>query len=794
MKTRNARMKLSAVALAVQGVLVAMYAMPAGAQEGQAASLKAPTSSVEVGMIGVSSDSAKFGEYSGLDKSGGYFLGDFSVRGGDAYGEGNGTGRWALTGSNLGLTSRALGATVAEQGQWNFGISFDALRHNTSDSYQTPYQGSMGGNAFILQPGFGTVPTAAPGTRTLTGAQLGSFQNMDISNTRENTALTAGVNASRQWAIKVDYNHLAQSGAKLMGFGSYGSAAVGGAGTNEKVSILPMPTNSSTDTVNVALNWLGEVGHATLSYAGSFFRQHDDNGVTFQTFTGTPNIQTMGTPPSNDYQQLNLAGGYALWGKTKLSGGLSYGRNTQNAGYAYDTFAMVTPSPTTSLNGYVANTHADLKLTDQTTKDLSVSGVVKYDNRDNRTNSNIYNFNAISGGNTANYPNTPLSIKKILGELAGDYRLDAKQKVRLAISREGVTRQCNNFASGGGTPAYAPGTNCVIAPSTREDRLSAAYRVKATNDLNLNAGYGYGDRKTNFDQDARASMIGFDGNAIVNASNAATSVPGVSGLNAGEFRGFNPFFEESRKQQILKAGANWQATDEVSVGANGRYTDDKYDSPYGVQKGTQWSLNLDTSYNYRENGALTVYVTQQERTRDMTNIQRSPTTSVSPGIAVAATATAVAIPSGGTWSNTLKDTDTTIGLNLKESGLMGGKLVLVGDLTYSLARTSYNTVLNYSTTTTGGLTCADPSIYTCVALPDITSRMVQFRLNGTYTLDKNSKVGLGYLHRSLHSEDFYYNGLQAGYTPTSVLPTNQTAPSYSVNMVWASYIYTFGTL
>jgi MtrB/PioB family decaheme-associated outer membrane protein len=789
MKTRKAKMKVSALALAVQGVLVAMYAIPARADDGQAAALKVPTNSVELGAISVSRDSAKFGEYTGLNKSGGYFLGDFSIRGGDAYGDGNGAGRWALTGSDLGLTSRAVGATIADQGRWNFGFSYDALTHYTSDSYQTPYQGTMGGNSFTLPSGFGSIATAAPGTRLLSAPQLDAFHNMDISNTRENTSLAAGFNASRQWDIKVDYNHLAQSGAKLMGFGAYGSAAVGGAGTGEKVAILPMPTNSTTDTVNVALNWLGEEAHATLSYSGSFFRQNNNTGVTFETFTGTTNIQTMGTPPSNDFQQLNLTGGYAFWGTTKLAGGLSYGRNTQNTAYAYDTFAMVTPSPTSSLNGYVANTHADLKLTNQTTKDLAFSGAIKYDNRDNRTASNIYNFNAISGGNTANYPNTPLSIKKVLGELAGDYRLDPKQKIRLAISREGVVRQCNDFAVGGGTPAYAPGTNCVIAPSTREDKLNATYRVKASNDVNLNATYGYSDRKTTFDQEARASMIGFDGNVIVNGSNAATSIPGVSGLNAGEFRGFNPFFEESRKQQMLKAGANWQATDEVSVGVSGRYTDDKYDSLYGVQKGGAWSLNLDTAYNYRENSSVTVYVTQQERTRDMTNAQRALTSN--PGVA---SATAVAIPAGATWTNTLKDTDTTVGLNLKEAGLMGGKLVLVGDMTYSIARTAYNTVLNYSTTTTpasGSLTCADPSIYTCVALPDITSRMFQFKLNGTYTLDKSSKIALGYLHRSLHSEDFYYNGLQNGFTPTSVLPTNQAAPSYSLNLVSASYMYIF---
>src|ERR1700739_3972053 len=82
MKTRDAKMKVSALTLAVQGVLVAMYAMPAHADDERAAALKVPTNSVEFGAIGVSRDSAKFGEYTGLNKSGGYFLGEFSVRDG----------------------------------------------------------------------------------------------------------------------------------------------------------------------------------------------------------------------------------------------------------------------------------------------------------------------------------------------------------------------------------------------------------------------------------------------------------------------------------------------------------------------------------------------------------------------------------------------------------------------------------------------------------------------------------------------------------------------------------------
>ena len=787
MKSRNGKMKLSAAALAVQGVFAAVYAMPAQAQDQQLGSLRVPANFVEFGALGVSQDSAKFGEYTGLNKRGGYFIGNFDVRGGDAYGEGKGTTRWQLRGDDLGLTSRSLGATMSNQGRWDLGINFDQLTHYTSDSYQTPYLGDMGGNRWVLPANFGSVPTAAPGTRVLTPGQLAAFHNVDINNTRENTTLNGGLILNRQWSVKVDYNHLNQSGAKLMGFGAYGSAAVGGAGTGEKVAILPMPTNYDTDTVNVALNWLGEKSNATLSYFGSYF--HDNNnGVQFQTFTGVTNIQTMGTPPSNDFHQLNLTGGYQFSKRTKLAGGLSYGATTQNTSYGYDTFAMVTPSPTSSLNGDVRSSHADLKLTDQTTRNLILSGAVKYDYRDNRTASNIYNFNAISGGNTANYPNAPLSYKKSQAELAGDYRLSAMQKVRLAYNHDDTHRFCNQYASGGGTPPYDPGTNCVTVFRTMEDRLSAGYRLRVSNGVNLNAGYSYSDRRSDRDENARAPMIGLDGNVVVAPALPGVGTPAnITGINAGEFRGFNPFFEASRKQNQLKGGVNWASSERVSFGVNGRITDDNYGTTFGMQNGRSWSLNFDGTYLYSEKGSVTAYVTQQERTRDMTNEQRSPTTNT----AATQTATAVLIPPGGTWNNNLKDTDTTIGLNVKHGGFMGGRLELSGDAIYQFATTRFSTTLNYNTTTTTGLTCADPSIYTCVPTPDINSQLFIFKVSGTYQVAKNSKVAAGYWYQHLKSDDFYYNGLQTAFTPTSVLPTNQTAPTYHVNVIYGSYIYEF---
>ncbi len=800
MKIHDGKMKVSLLALAVQGALVAMCgmcAMPTYAEDDEAAALKNPTNSVEIGVANTSRGSAKFGEYNGLNKSGATLVGNLSARGGDAYGGNTGTWRWSLTGTDLGTSSRTAGASVGKQGRFTLGLGYDELTHNITDSYQTPYQGSNGGNEFTLPANFGIVQTAGAGVgsgaRGLNAAQQAALHTVDISTTRRNMSVNAGVNLSPQWSVAFDYNHMVQSGAKLMAFGAAGAGnalrgTIPGVSA-EAVSILPNPTNYKTDTVNLALNWNGEKGNMTASYFGSFFRDAYDH-VSFQTFAGNTGgtgtganavpvmtmqsiTQTMSTPPSNAFQQLNLSGGYALAAKTKLTGGLSYGRNTQNDPFVVDSYMMITPPAVNSLNGLVVNTHADLKLANQTTDKLALSAGVKYDQRDNRTASYLYNFNSIGGatGHWAHYPNTPLSNKKTQVELAGEYRLDRGQNIRLAYNREDVKRWCNQYATGGttlnvdsytGVNNYPAGTNCVVATASKEDKLSATYRLKAREDVNLNVGYSYANRRTDSDPNAIAAFISVKGN---------TGTGTIRGINAGDFLGFHPYFNASRKQQMVKAGANWEASNRLSLGVSGRYTDDKYDTLYGVQNGKSWSMNLDATYTYGENGTIFAYLTQQHMQRDLTSAQ------------TAATATAAAT----TWTNKLTGNDTTAGLGAKRGGLMGSRLELAGDLTYSLGKTGYGTQLNY----VPAASCSATTSLTCGDLPDIRNRLIQFKLVGNYQVDKSGKVVLGYIYQNLKSTDYYYNGLQYGSTPSALMPTNQQSGSYSVNVVTASYLYNF---
>jgi len=790
MKTNNGSMKISLLALAVQS---ALFAMPAYADDQEVAALIKPTNFVELGIENTSASSAKFGEYNGLNKVGGKAVGNFSVVGGDGYADGNGTKRWSVTGSDLGTTSRTLGATMSDQGQWNLGIAYDELRHNLWDTYQTPYQGEMGGNAFTMPTGFGavTIPATAPttptGTDNLTNAQKAALNPMDVYSSRQNATLSAGFILNPQLDVKFDFNRLTQSGAKLMSVAAMGLGTVSNA-LGEVISVLPNPTNYQTDTVNLALNWKGDKTHLTTSYMGSFFKNGYDR-LTFQTFeTNAASVnqtQTMSTAPSNTVHQLNLTGGYEIASKTKLIGGVSYSRNTQNDAFAYDALAMVSPSPAASLNGEVINTHADLKLIDQSIKDLALLAAMKYDERNNRTASNLYYFYAVDGKNPGNFPNTPYSNRKTQFELAGDYRLSADQHIKLAYNREDVKRWCDQYAVSTGIAAgalgyYPAGTNCVVATASKDDKLSAAYKLNANENMNLSVAYSFSNRITDSDPNAITARIGKNGNADL-----ATGTQ-IMGINAGDFRGFYPFFNASRKEQMIKSGVNWQALEQLALGLSGKFTDDKYDSLYGVQNGNSWSVNVDATYSYSDNGSISTYATKQHRQRELLDLQKGATQA-----AGAASATAIAIPAGATWTDNLKDDDVTVGIGAKQGGLLGNKLDLAADLTYSLGQTGYGTQLNYATTTTGGLTCSSAYILSCGDLPMISNKLIQLKFTGKYQLDKSSIVALGYIFQQLDSTDYYFNGLQSGSTSNTMMPTNQQSGSYSVNVVSATYSYLF---
>ena len=92
----------------------------------------------------------------------------------------------------------------------------------------------------------------------------GAFSTRRVSTTHKNTSFNAGFNFDPQVSVQFDYNHLAQSGAKLISAANAPATtplpATGTAWRAESYAILLNPTNYNTDTYNLALNWNTEKG------------------------------------------------------------------------------------------------------------------------------------------------------------------------------------------------------------------------------------------------------------------------------------------------------------------------------------------------------------------------------------------------------------------------------------------------------------------------------------------------------------------------------------------------------
>jgi MtrB/PioB family decaheme-associated outer membrane protein len=782
MKIASKRVAAATASRTAPRVLLAVCLLPmtAVAAEGDAdvTALTQPVSSIEVGAEYVSDSSDKFGEYNGLNKSGAYVIGNFSVRGGDGYQGyqgGSGTTRWAITGSDLGTTSRVLDASVSDQGRWSLGLGYDQLRHYYTESYQTPFEGSLGGNSFLLPPTFGVIASteggdAGTGTQALTANQLSFFHNENVHSGRQNLSFAAGYDLGREWSAQFNYNRLNQSGAKLIG-GSF-SPDASGAGGGEDTGTFMNPTHYKTDTFEFAINGVSDRWNLTASYFASLFTD-DYSSVSFSNpfvdsaaspaVTGTlPDggvfpVDTYATPPNSNFQQFDMSGGFAISPNTSLAGGLSYGRNTQNSGFINDPlFDSVLPR--SSLDGLVVTTHADLKLTSQAIKDLTLSAGLKFNERDNLTPSETFSqFVSIAGDQWGSVVNTPVSNKKTEVELAGNYRINSMQSFRLAYDYAAISRWCHNAlannaqSSDPAAPAgYYTMAACVEVPDSGENKFSANYKLTAAEQVRFHAGYSYADRHVDINSSYYNPM--------------QTSADGFQNF------GYVPYFDADRTEQVGKAGFDWEVNDKVDVGLDGRYIHDQYGSALGVQTAHTWAASLDVVYNYSAKGSVSGYLTVQGRQRDLlSGAEGSPLE-----------------PPPSLWSNRLKDDSDTIGFDAKYRGLLNDRLQVGGDVSYSSDRSVYSTSLvNYTS-----VLCTPYGI-SCGTLPTIKNDSLRLKLTAIYQASASNRFALRYLYAKLSSTDYYYSAYQLGSTDVAVLPTNQATPSYSVSVVSVSYIHTF---
>ncbi len=501
------------------------------------AELTAPVSTVEIGVGDISRDSYKFGEYNGLRRQGLFGIGRLDLSGGGAYDSADAT-RWRFGADNLGLETREAAFEYRNQGLFRLNFGADELRHNLSDSYQTPFLGA-GGNVLTL-PGNWLKPlvpqvsgtalnyrslspvtgdasavnaagvVVAPSAAQLTtlnairAADLPAFHRVELSTTRSIFDAGLGYDLSNKWSIATNWRHERKEGLK--------ATAMANDFLNGNSSVtLPEQVDNETEQFNFAANYAGDHGFMQAAYYGSFFRQHVNQTTWADPNSPTTSSASIARAPSNVFHQLNLTGGYNITAATKVVVTGSYGYNTQSDSYLSDA-SLPIGLPRGSLDAVVRTKLLDFKLTTRPVKSLNLIFDYKFDQRDTDAAVDTYVFydanlprNAAAsvfnaalglpantvGSNIDIFNNRPQSKKINKLDFSADYALTKRDSVGGGYSWEQIERECKG--------AWI---DCEDARETKENTIHAEWRSKVTDDLSARLALAESSRTGNYNSNA----------------------------------------------------------------------------------------------------------------------------------------------------------------------------------------------------------------------------------------------------------------------------------------------------
>jgi hypothetical protein len=726
-----------------------------------------------------------------------------------------------------------------------------------------PQVNAKSGNFRALSPTTGLAPANVGGVvtpptpaqtalvNTIIANDVPDFNNIAVGTNRTTYDGGFSYNIDSHWVFKADASHQLKTGTKLL---SMLSAASG-----TSAVVLPDLINQTTDQYNVSLNYTDEQGFFQAAYYGSIF-QNSVGSMTWQNpFIQTPTFATMSTAPSNQFNQLSLTGGYNFSKTTKLVLYGSYARNTQNDQFLNNP-ELPLGLPRSSLNGLVDWSSFSARLTAKPTKDLSLVANYKFDYRDNRTPVSTYEFydaneppastaspfNGVLGlppgtlaSNINIYANRPYSKKLNQFDLGANYAVTKGQALSADYQYQQINRTC-------------PGSwiNCADAPKTWENTLRVEWRSNAIENFSSRISYAYAQRRVDYDPNAWLALVPMAN--YIPAGGATTSVlaflnqtglggfgpiapwvptqPGNLGIffpnnsslpqvlygsrnDIHELPGMERFNMADRDRNKVRAAANWDASDKLSINGSLDYIHDNYsNSTFGLKNATNWAVNVEGAYAVNEAVSASLFYTYEDQhassagasysSGQITNtayVGQVGNSLVSGGCfndVMAKNENAKVDPCLN-WSTDMRDWASTFGARFKYKGLAEGRLDLTGELIYTYAQTSVGvTGGNYVNNPFALAAPAPPlgpgvpSVYfiPAAALPGVTTKMFELRLVAEYAIDKSSALRGLYWYQHLNTSDYSYAGMQYG-TITSVMPTNEQAPRYNVNVIGLSYIY-----
>ena len=508
--------------------------------------------SVEVGAGAVSDQSAKFGDYTGLNKKGAYFIGDSDMR----Y-RGKDGAYWNLNAANIGLDARSLSAEGGEQGKYKLLLKYDQIPHFLSDTAQTPFGGS-GGPSLSLPPGYPAATTAL--------MPLGStLQQIDLGTQRKTFGVGGSWYRSSEWEYSVKFRHETREGTKR----TAGAFFVNSANLVEPVSY-------ETDQIDASASYTGSRWQAKFSYYGSTFRNNNEALSWQSPFTG-PAIPVVGAgqlalAPDNQFHQGLASVGFQINERTRATADIALGRMSQNEGFLASTLTpglAVGALPAGSLNGRADTRNINLKLTSAVTSKLRLNAGFSQNDRDNRTPQSVYPSVATDMFVGPQRANMPYGFKQDKWKLSAEYKPTAKTRTAIGYDNDAQKRTFQE------------------SELTREETTWGKISSGVVEKVDLSLKLAHAARK-----------------------NSGYAAPvGVTPLENPLMRKYNL---ASRKRDTASVRADFAARENVNIGLGIDSSKDNYtESTVGLTSGSSFNINGDVSVLLTQNTSVHVFANRE---------------------------------------------------------------------------------------------------------------------------------------------------------------------------------------
>jgi hypothetical protein len=593
MKTHLTRTALAAAVLAAFA--------PAHAQEGDAAALKRPDSSVRLGVgvtPGDERDRTIFGQYNGLRRDDTHLLLDLDyVRRNDA------TGLWtSVRGRDLGLDSRDAAATIQKQGDWRVDVEASELVHREIRTVNSGMSGAGTANPTIVR-------LAAPGTGS----------DLDFNLKRKMFGVSGDKWLASSLQFELAFKNEDKTGTRMWGRGYDCAAYVCTTtqdATHQRWAVIPVPEPVSFNMkqIDARLNFSSAKLFLSGGYYGSFFTNAFGNvqpnvppalngptgvltplnpaaGAAGNNPAGGTSLQNvlqlpMALYPDNQAHQLYVSGNYGWTPRTRSTFKLAYTHATQNEDFAAMGFTGAPAVSRTSLGGVLDTTLLQFGTTSRLTDRLNVLGNLRYEKRDDRTPLEPYNVE-----NTVRWNNERMTNEKLAAKLEAGYLLPAAVRATGGLDFERIDKKL-------------PGADVVVGGisglrgSTHEVTYRGELRRSVSETLIGSLGASHSVRQ------------GSNWYALTNVAAQGVSYGNTYTYNQIYQRTATfPFDVADRQRDKVRATADWMPLERLSLQLVGEASRDLYDPPSqnGLRYGGMTLVSVDSAYVLSERWKLTGY-------------------------------------------------------------------------------------------------------------------------------------------------------------------------------------------